>query len=203
MNKKIVVIIGAGFAGTYLAKKLKRQKDLEIFLINKNDHFLFTPLLTEVASANLSAPSIVEFLPQILNNKKINFIKEEVFNIDPSRALIKLKRREIKYDYLALATGSKVNYQILGAKEFSLPLKKLEDATLIKKKIINHLFEYKKLKLVVIGAGPTGIELISDLAKLIKEFNKYLKIETPYQLTLIGSKKISCQTGLLFYKRKP
>ncbi len=189
MNKKIVVIIGAGFAGAYLAKKLKKQKNFEIFLIDKNDHFLFTPLLTEVASASLSVSNIVEFLPQILRDKKINFIKEEVFNIDLLKSLVKLKGKEIKYDYLALATGSKLNYQILGAKEFSLPLKKVEDAVLIKEKVINHLFEHKNLKLVVVGAGPTGIELISDLAKLIKEFNKYLKIKRSYQLTLIGSKK--------------
>ncbi len=188
MQKKTVAIIGAGFAGAYLAQKLKKEKDLEIFLIDKQDHFLFTPLLVEVASASLSVPSVVEFLPQVLRNKNVKFIKEEVLNIDLSRSVLKLENRALKYDYLAIATGSKTNYQITGSREYSLVLKEAKDATLIKEKIINHLFQHEHLNLAVVGSGLTGIELISDLTKLISEFNKYLKVKKTSKLTLIGSR---------------
>lgn len=188
MPKKTVAIIGAGFAGTYLAKKLKKNKDLEIFLIDKQDHFLFTPLLVEVASASLSVPSIIEFLPQVLRNKNAHFIKEEVLDIKLSQSIIKLENRELKYDYLAIATGAKTNYQIKGSKEYSLSLKEVKDATLIKEKIIIHLFQHDHLNLSVIGAGPSGIELISDLTRLVSEFNRYLRVKKTIYLTLIGSR---------------
>jgi NADH:ubiquinone reductase (H+-translocating) len=187
MENKKIVIIGAGFAGAYLIKKLKNYKHLDIFLIDQHDYFLFTPLLTEVASASLNIANIVEFLPHFLKNKNINFVKAKVLDINISQSLVKFKSEEIRYDYLVIATGAKTNYNILGAKEFSLILKQASDAVLIKERIINHLLNNDSLKLSVIGSGPTGIELIADLSKLLKELNKYLKIKKNYHLTLIGS----------------
>lgn len=189
MKKKKIVIIGAGFAGAYLAKKFKREKDFKVYLIDKRDHFLFTPLLVEVASASLSASSVIEFLPQVLGSKNINFIKDEVLDIDFNQSLLTLTSQEINYDYLVLATGSKANYGIKGSREFSLPLKEMSDAIVIKEKIVNFLFSKQYLSVSVVGSGATGIELISDLAKLVSEFNKYTKTKKNVKLTLIGSRE--------------
>ena len=178
-QKKKIVIVGAGFGGIYVARKLKKLIKsglVEVTLINKTNYFLFTPLLHEVATGGLSPISATEPIREIIRNTGIQFKQAEVTTINLSEKVIETNSEKIKFDYLVLSSGAETNFHgIPGAKENSLPLKSLRDALSIRTKIIDSFEKAaaepvgekrtKLLTFVVVGAGATGVELVAEIAE--------------------------------------
>lgn len=181
MNRPHIVIIGAGFGGVYVARALApyvKNGMIDVTVINRTNHFLFTPLLHEVATGGLSPTSVTEPLREIFAGTYIQVAQGEVKFIDTSKKKIGLGVCEIQYDYVVMATGAGSNfYGITGAEEHTLPLKNLSDAVKIRSAIID-AFEKacllkdpaqraKMLSFVVVGGGATGVEVAGELVEFV------------------------------------
>ncbi len=186
--KKKVVIIGGGFGGLTAAKALKNA-DVDITLIDKTNHHLFQPLLYQVASAALSPADIAAPIRAILRkHENVRVIMGEVTNIDTQKRKVFLHDDEFDYDYLIVAIGSHHSY--FGQdewEEFAPGLKTMSDALALREKMLlsfekaersNNPEEIEKhLTFVIVGGGPTGVELagaIAEIAKhtMMKDFRK-------------------------------
>jgi NADH dehydrogenase len=180
-GKTRIVVLGAGFAGAYTFRYLHRlfHKDssVELVLVNRTNYFLFTPLLHEIATGGTSPDNIVESLPRLVSCCNSDFYEGEVRRINTREHVVESSTGRILYDYLVLALGSQTNFfGIPGAAEYSYDLKTFEDAVLLK----NHFIEvFEKasdtadervrselLHFVVIGGGPTGVELAAEMSDL-------------------------------------
>lgn len=194
MSKKIkIVVVGTGFGGTYTVKNMRhflsKNKDVEVSIVGPQNYFLFTPLLHEVATGAINSLNIVEPIRKVLAGAISNFYLGKVEKINTNQQTIRVAGNDISYDYLVLAPGSETNYyNIPGAKENSLTLKSIEDAAKIKKKVVcqvekaSHVddreLRKKMLTFVIVGAGPTGVELAAELQELLREsFPKYYEQE--------------------------
>ena len=174
--KKHVVVVGAGFGGLQTVKKLAKDKSLHITLIDRSNHHLFQPLLYQVATAVLSPADIAIPIRSLIHRKKnVTVLMDEVTGIDKESKMIVLDDKKIPYDYLVLAAGAKTGY--FGKddwKKYTLGLKNLLDALRIRNKILLSFEEAENhpersaelLKYVIIGGGPTGVELAGSIAEL-------------------------------------
>jgi NADH dehydrogenase len=172
-----VVIVGAGFGGLSAAKALAKA-DVRVTLVDRRNHHLFQPLLYQVATAGLSPGQIATPIRTIIRKQKnAEVLLGTVTAIDKAKREIVLDGHRINYDYLIIATGARHSY--FGHDEweqFAPGLKSLEDATELRKRI---LLSFEKAELeqdaearrrlltfVVIGAGPTGVEMAGSIAEL-------------------------------------
>jgi len=179
-NLPHLVIIGGGFGGLTLAKALKRAP-INITLVDRQNHHLFQPLLYQVASAVLSPGDIATPIRGVLR-KQVNtkVLLAEVTSIDISRKRIKFKNQTMQYDILVLAVG--VSHDYFGNENWSkyaTGLKTLDDALEIRQRI---LMAYEKaewstnpeelrklLTFVVVGGGPTGVEMAGALSEIARQ----------------------------------
>ncbi|WP_185872639.1 NAD(P)/FAD-dependent oxidoreductase [Blattabacterium cuenoti] len=176
---KRVVIIGAGFAGLQVAKKLKRHK-FQVILIDKNNYHTFQPLLYQVATSGLEPDSIAHSIRTIIKQTHNFFFRlAHVHDINIKENKIYTNVGYIKYDYLIIAVGSVTNY--FGNKNienFSLPMKSIPEALNLRSTILQN-FEYalltnnkkekeRLMNFVIVGGGPTGVELAGALAEMKK-----------------------------------
>lgn len=177
--KPHVVIVGAGFGGLEAAKKLG-QEAVRVTVIDRTNHHLFQPLLYEVATAALSPADIAAPIRGILNDfSNTEVILAEVKSVDVAAKTVNIGAREIAYDYLILATGSRHSY--FGHEEwekFAPGLKSLEDAVEIRRRLLL-AFEYAEritdeaaraaaMTFVIIGGGPTGVEMAGAIAEIAR-----------------------------------
>ncbi len=175
-NKKNVVIVGAGFGGLSAVKKLAKDKDLNITLIDRTNHHLFQPLLYQIATAVLS-PADIAIPSRSLTEKykNVTVIMDEVTKIDKENNMIYFDGRSLKYDFLILSMGAKTGY--FGHEEwkkYTSGLKNLTDALEIRKRLLLSFEEaenYPKeagrlLKYIIIGGGPTGVELSGSIVEI-------------------------------------
>lgn len=172
-----IVIIGGGFGGINLAKKLK-NKPVEVLMLDKHNYHTFQPLLYQVAMGAIEADSIGFPLRRIFTNQKnFTFNLGEVLTINPEKNSITADIGEIEYDYLVIATGANTNF--FGNKEiehFTMPMKNIGEALNIRsfmlqnleKAVItkNDIEREALLTFVVVGGGPTGVELSGALAEM-------------------------------------
>jgi NADH dehydrogenase len=169
--------VGAGFAGLSAAKALKRS-DIDVILIDKSNHHLFQPLLYQVATAGLTPAEIASPIRAILRNQRnIDVRMDEVLGIDAGSKRVRLELGGSQdYDYLVLATGATHSY--FGHDEwadYAPGLKTIDDAVRIRRDIL-YAFERADLgggegewlTFVIIGGGPTGVELAGAIAELAK-----------------------------------
>jgi NADH dehydrogenase len=178
MNRKKIIIVGGGFAGVQLTRNL--DGDLfDILLIDKVNHHQFQPLFYQVATSQLEPSSISFPLRHIFRRKKhIQIRLGELLKVDPDKKIAKFNIGEFEYDYLVLATGGTTNFfGNENIKKHAFTLKTTYDAITIR----NHLLQNFEnvltstgenksalLNLVVVGAGPTGVEMAGALAEIKK-----------------------------------
>jgi NADH dehydrogenase len=178
-----VVVLGAGFGGLEFCKRFRRA-NARITVVDRTNHYLFQPLLYQVATAGLSAPDIAQPVRSILSNRPdITVLLDKVVDFDLANKKVLLEENTLNYDYLVLALGSGTGY--FGHPEweqFAPGLKTLDDALRIRSRVLL-AFEKaenaaeasqreKLLTIVVVGGGPTGVELAGAFAELARRVLK-------------------------------
>jgi len=172
----LVVIVGGGFGGLQVAKQLE-NKPVEVLMLDKHNYHTFQPLLYQVALGSLESESIAFSLRKNFGGQKnFRFKIAEVSNINPEKNTIDTTIGEIAYDYLVIATGSTTNF--FGNKEVehnAMPMKSIPEALNLRYLIFQNLEEavLQKTKedrdpyltFVLVGAGPTGVELAGAIAE--------------------------------------
>lgn len=174
-----VVIVGGGFAGIYAAKTLAREP-VRVTLIDKENHHLFQPLLYQVATAALNPADIASPIRSILRSyKNVEVFLGDVRRIDRERRVVHVNDAEMSYDYLLVATGATHSYFGNDQWQALAPgLKTISDAVEIRRRV---LLAYEAaeqepdpqrrrewMTFVVIGAGPTGVELAGALSEIAR-----------------------------------
>ncbi len=172
-----VVVIGGGFGGLQVAKKLE-DKPVEVLMIDKHNYHTFQPLLYQVATGSLEPDAIAFSLRKNFSRQKnFRFRNAEVTKINPDKNTVDTSIGEIAYDYLVIATGSTTNF--FGNKDierFSMPMKSIPEAIDLRSLILQNIEKAvlattreereAYLTFVLVGAGPTGVELAGALAEL-------------------------------------
>ena len=174
-----IVIIGGGFAGISLAKRL-RNKNVQVVLLDKHNYHNFQPLMYQVATGGLEPDSIAYPIRKIVQEyKDFYFRLAEVREIDAENNTIYADIGELKFDYLVIATGSKTNY--FGNKEIernSMAMKTIPQSLNIRSLILENFEQalltndiderHSLMNFVLVGGGPTGVELAGALAEMKK-----------------------------------
>lgn len=174
-----IVIIGGGFAGISLAKKL-RNKNVQVVLLDKHNYHNFQPLMYQVATGGLEPDSIAYPIRKVVQEfKDVYFRLAEVREIDTKNNKVIADIGELKYDYLVIATGSKTNY--FGNKEIernSMAMKTIPQSLNIRSLILENFEQalltndiderHSLMNFVLVGGGPTGVELAGALAEMKK-----------------------------------
>jgi NADH:ubiquinone reductase (H+-translocating) len=175
-----VVIVGAGFGGLNAAMALRHEK-VEVTLIDRRNYHLFQPLLYQVATAGLSPADIAQPIRSILRRQRnATVLLGRVTTIDTQARDVLIGERRVPYDYLIVATGARHAYFGHDEWEAVAPsLKNIEDATDIRRRILLAFEEAENtahaedrapmLTFVVVGGGPTGVELAGAIAELARK----------------------------------
>jgi NADH:ubiquinone reductase (H+-translocating) len=175
-----VVIVGAGFGGLLAARTLAKYP-VQITLIDRQNFHTFQPLLYQVATAGLSPGEIAAPIRWIMRSRRnVEVLMSEVQDFDLSRRVVKLPDGEIPYDYLIVASGASHAY--FGHDEwepFAAGLKTIQDALEIRRRVLlafelaerqaNSEKEQVQLNFVVVGGGPTGVELAGTMAEIARK----------------------------------
>jgi len=174
-----VVVVGAGFGGLFAAKSLAGAA-VDVIVVDRHNYHLFQPLLYQVAVAGLPPSDIAWPIRSILSRQRnATVLLGEVVGVDRETQRLRLAESVIEYDYLVLATGARHSY--FGHddwREHAPGLKSIDDATLIRRRILT-AFERAEsasdprererlLRFVIVGAGPTGVELAGTIAELAR-----------------------------------
>lgn len=175
---KNVVIVGGGFGGLSAAKSLIKYKELRVTIVDRRNHHLFQPLLYQVATAGLSPADIaVPIRSQFSKVKNIEVMLAEVLDVKLERNVVITDSGELPYDYLILACGANQSYFGHNEwEEYAPGLKTLEQATEIRRRVLLAFEKAEKEKdktkkralmtFVVVGGGPTGVELAGALGEI-------------------------------------
>ncbi len=172
-----VIVIGAGFAGVKVAKGLARS-DCDILLFDRHNYHLFQPLLYQVATAGLSPGDIAYPIRRVFRSQQnVQVVMAHVDSVDLKLRIVRTEDEELGYDYLVIAVGATHSY--FGKPEwekFAPGLKTVDDATEIRKRVLLAFEEAEqeadpherraKLTFVVIGGGPTGVEMAGALREI-------------------------------------
>jgi NADH dehydrogenase len=177
-----VLIVGGGFGGLYAARKFSGAP-VQVTLIDQRNYHLFRPLLYQVASGLLSPDEVAVPLRRILGNQhNVDVLMDEVVGVDAPNRLVRLKNRDVPYDFLILATG--IHYNYFGHdewREIAIPLESLEEADVIRTKVFEALERAenlaasgnapadeirRQLTFVLVGGGTVGVEMAGTLAEM-------------------------------------
>jgi NADH dehydrogenase len=199
-TKPHIVVLGAGFGGLYTVKELLwyfKNEEVDITIVNQTNYFLFTPMLHEVATGSVGHHQVVESLRELLYRTTVKLVVSEVGSIDLAKKTVSTKQGLINFDYLVVALGSTTNfYGVPGADKYTLTLKDLRNAITLRARIIesfekaaNTTDKVKRKELLtfgVIGGGPTGVELVAEMAELFWDnmINLYPNVFKPSEIRL-------------------
>jgi NADH dehydrogenase len=187
-HKPKIIVVGGGFAGLRTVRKLSRHRDLEVTLISSEDSFAYYPQLYHSATGGSRSESAIP-LTDILGGKPVTVVKDTITQLDPeARLLTGTTGATYQYDELVLALGSVTNYfGIKGLKEFSYDIKTITGAERFKRALHEELLDHKPdLNYVVVGGGPTGVELAAALDSYLERITKLHGIKKPsYNLELV------------------
>ncbi len=169
-----VVVIGGGFAGLSVVRKLKNA-NVDITLIDRHTYNTFQPLLYQVATAALNPGDVTWFLRAVRSGQQnVRFLRGTVLTMNHETRLIELDSNiTVKYDYLVVATGVAANFfGIPGAEEHSMPLYRRSQSLRLRDKLFAELEDTavndddRYLRIIVVGGGPTGVETAGALAEM-------------------------------------
>src|SRR6266404_3727717 len=187
-RRKRIVILGGGFGGVYAAvhleKLMARQSAVEICLVSRDNFFLFTPMLHEIAASDLEITNIVNPLRKLL--RKVEVLVGDVNQIDLPNKRVLISRgsrkplQQLDYNHLVIALGSTTNfYDLPGLTELAVPMKSLRDAIQLRGQILRYLEEANSegdpaqqrslLTFVVAGGGFAGVETVAALNDFVRE----------------------------------
>lgn len=177
MGAKQVIIIGGGFGGLNAAKNLLKVPNLHVTIIDKTNHHLFQPLLYQVATAALSPGDIAMPIREIFRGQNVTVLMGTVVSIDKEKQTVLLENQQsLPYDFLIMAPGAKHAYFGKEQWETYAPgLKTLSDALHIREKVLTSFelaerneqaFTEDLMSFVVIGGGPTGVEMAGAIAEI-------------------------------------
>jgi NADH dehydrogenase len=180
-DRRHVIVVGGGFAGVGCVKRLAREDGIRVTLIDRHNYHQFQPLLYQVATSQLASSDIAFSLRKLFrNHDNVDVKLGEVTELDPATHTVTLADGgRFSGDALVLAAGSQPNFfRTPGAEEHALPLYSLDDATRLRSRILevfeaadrdHSRIDQGALTFVVVGGGPTGVELAGALADLIAE----------------------------------
>jgi NADH dehydrogenase len=175
-SNKRIVILGAGYAGIFLATNIARyleEKAGEIIIIDRNPYHQLLQEIHLVATGFRTADEVKIPILRLIDGMNIKFIQSNTKQIRPDKNLVVLDSTEIKYDVLIICLGASTKYfNIKGAKENSLPLRSISDASLIYDKVSTLIKSNNKQNIVIVGGGATGVSLGGALSDFIKENKK-------------------------------
>lgn len=173
---KKVIIIGCGFAGLTLARKLDKNL-FTTTIVDKNNYHQFPPLLYQVAISGMEPNSICFPIRNVFTNSGVKFCMAEVVSIDRQNKRVRTTEGDLEYDYLVIATGTTTNYygneQI---RENAFPMKSASDAITLRNKVLLNIEEATRtedplrkeslLRVLIVGGGATGVEIAGALSEL-------------------------------------
>ncbi|HEX8425873.1 NAD(P)/FAD-dependent oxidoreductase [Hymenobacter sp.] len=179
VGKPRVVIVGGGFGGLELAKAL-RDTNVQVVLVDKQNYHTFQPLMYQVATSGLEAADIISPFRKILQNQtNLSFRMAEVLQVDTAAQTLKTSIGLIHYDHLVIATGATTNY--FGDEEMArhaIAIKSVEDAVELRNTVLSNFEKALQvgdreqlnslLDFVIVGGGPTGVEVAGALSELRK-----------------------------------
>jgi NADH dehydrogenase len=179
MTRKHAVVIGAGFGGLACAKMLRKSPSYTVTLIDRNPYQLFSPLLYQVSTASLPEDDIA--FPVRTAYRDVQFVRAEVTNIDAIKKEVALSNgKTISYDDVILAVGSEgTTFGIPGVAENTFQMKSVSDARAIRHSLLSayesvedRLLPLESLNVVIVGGGPTGVELAGAVKELQHEIRR-------------------------------
>jgi NADH:ubiquinone reductase (H+-translocating) len=174
-----VVIVGGGFAGVGCAKRLAEDEDVHVTLVDRHNYHQFQPLLYQVATSQLAPSDVAYSLRKLFADRPNVDVKlAEVVSVDPAaHAVVAADGQRWSGDALVIAAGSQPNFfRTAGAEGHALPLYSLDDAVALRSRVIGvfedadrrpELIEEGALNFVIVGGGPTGVELAGALAEMV------------------------------------
>jgi NADH:ubiquinone reductase (H+-translocating) len=175
-SNKRIVILGAGYAGIFLATNIGRYfkgKEGEVILVDRNPYHQLLQEIHLVATGFRTANEVKIPILKLIDGMNIKFIQSTTKQIRPDKNLVVLESTEIKYDVLIICLGASTKYfNIKGAKENSLPLRSISDASLIYDRVGPLIKLNKKQNIVIVGGGATGVSLGGALSDFIKDSKK-------------------------------
>jgi NADH:ubiquinone reductase (H+-translocating) len=205
---KQIVILGGGFAGVYTARcleKLLRPQEANITLVNRENYWVYQPMLSEVISGSIGLANVVSPIRRLC--PRTNLVTREIEDIDLQNQVVTVspgfRPRQLKlpYDYLVIALGNVTNfYGMPGMLENAMPFKTLADAMVLRNHVIRTLEEAdveedpelrcKLLTFVVGGGGFSGVEVIAELNDFVRAVkNNYLRLcDQPHRAVLVHSR---------------
>ena len=180
-----ICILGGGFGGLYTALRLSQfpwtdGHSPEIVLIDKQDHFLFTPLLYELITGEMQSWEIAPCFEDLLTNTRIRFQQGCVTAINIETKHIELdNHHSLSYDKLVLAMGGKTSLdKVLGPKDYGISFRSLQDAYRIKERLrLLKVAQVEKIRVAVVGGGSSGVELVCKLADYLGETGRIRLVE--------------------------
>jgi demethylphylloquinone reductase len=175
-----ICILGGGFGGLYTALELAKfsqlcQPNYEITLIEKREHFLFTPLLYEVVTGELDSWEIAPSYQKLLTDSQVKFCQAEIQSVDLEKNLVNLQNGEIiTYEYLVLAVGKETQLDVVpGAAKYAQTFRSLADAENLKERLrVLEASDLSVIRIAIAGAGPNGVEIACKLADRLKKRGK-------------------------------
>jgi len=202
---KRILILGGGFGGIETYRRLHKRlhsmagSDIRIELINRTNYLTFTPMLHEVATGSVAREHVVQPIREIMACCGNDFHQAEILKVDPKTKEVHTTEGIHTYDILVVALGVRQAYfDIPGAREFTLPLKQLEDAVKIRNQILRayeHASESharqeadnaaRYLHFVIVGGGASGVELTGQMADLMRNELKKLYGDVPHAVAKI------------------
>ena len=177
--KKHVVIVGAGFGGLACARKLRKSRSYEVTLVDRNPYQLFSPLLYQVATASLPEDDIA--FPVRTAYREVRFVRAAVTDVDTNAKVLTLSTgRTLSYDDLVIAVGSEgATFGIPGVAEHTLQMKSVANAREIRRSLLrtyedveDEVLPLESLNVVIVGGGPTGVELAGAVRELQGEIRR-------------------------------
>jgi NADH:ubiquinone reductase (H+-translocating) len=181
LTAKQILVLGGGFAGLHLVRRLERllrRDEATVTLVDRQNYHLFTPLLYQVSTGELPPHAVAYPLRDATSPAGFHFMQSEVTAIDLEQRRVATADGDVPFDHLVIALGSVTNdYGIPGVRENALPVKWLSDAEALKRQVLDIIESAatetdiarrrEELTFIIVGAGPVGVELASSLRDLM------------------------------------